>query len=765
MAIKYEKKKVKYSSLAYTLIAVILLVTIFLGMIGYLYQKRQAEAYESLHVQTKQVKDDLVLQLISDRENLATMASFAAKLYRDGENYSLLFESFKPIGMIENIGILNADNTFSTKAGTSVLDEKLSFEEEMEKGVYISGRIGDVTNEGYELIRSAVPIKVNDSVVGILYGAIKPESLGEKYASIVKELDAQLFVYEKSTGDIIIDTVHDELGNISFLKNREYNKGYSYEEFRKTDKGTVAFKSAYKDENLHMHYSTIEEFDWMIAMGRYDSQVFAETHKVSKIWLLSFILMILVIALYVLILMINERKSNAIVECASSVRKKLLETTDGQNNIQEALVEMCRFAKARAALFFDTDGEDYRYVSPERQQAALTDAEKKHFRAELFRYASELHTINGKIVNVMNVKPDKHMQKRDAEFFNFLNEHKIKEVSCVATINKANYITILAVVNPINGKSARTLGERVAACFSMALYNKNNLNKTILAATTDPLTGVLNRVAYKNDLSGYDNDKPTNFSCVFVDVNELHLWNNKYGHASGDAMLIYVANTLKDVFYGHKVYRMGGDEFLVFCRDVEQEKINRSVEDLQKEVETKNYHVAVGTSYRSQNNNTEEMVREAEIRMYEAKAAYYQNKKNKQESTAADDYIQLKTGISEIDTLISVLKENYNGIYRVSMANDKAKRILMPAYLNYNEDEEQFSKLFSRYVAETVEADYRRGLMNFLNYDALKRVLMEGKIPQISYRKNNGEDVMLSVYKLDESDEMVNGTLWVFGKK
>ena len=128
MAIKYEKKKVKHSSLAYTLIAVILLVTIFLGMIGYLYQKRQDEAYELLHVQTKQVKDDLILQLISDRENLATMASFAAKLYRDGESYSLLFESFKPIGMIENIGILNADNTLSTKAGKSDTEGALSFE-------------------------------------------------------------------------------------------------------------------------------------------------------------------------------------------------------------------------------------------------------------------------------------------------------------------------------------------------------------------------------------------------------------------------------------------------------------------------------------------------------------------------------------------------------------------------------------------------------------------------------------------------------------
>lgn len=71
----------------------------------------------------------------------------------------------------------------------------------------------------------------------------------------------------------------------------------------------------------------------------------------------------------------------------------------------------------------------------------------------------------------------------------------------------------------------------------------------------------------------------------------------------------------------------------------------------------KGYNVAIGMSYRKQNTNCDEMVREAEIRMYEAKAQYYQNKE--QTSTSEDKdkaYTQVKTGIREIDTMISVLK-------------------------------------------------------------------------------------------------------------
>lgn len=74
------------------------------------------------------------------------------------------------------------------------------------------------------------------------------------------------------------------------------------------------------------------------------------------------------------------------------------------------------------------------------------------------------------------------------------------------------------------------------------------LNKTELAATTDSLTEALNRVSYKKDILKIDEEKPKEFSCIYIDVNKLHIRNNKYCHAAGDEMLIYIANTLKEVF-------------------------------------------------------------------------------------------------------------------------------------------------------------------------------------------------------------------------
>ena len=148
MATTYERKKHKQHYFLYTIVTSILICGVLLTVVSSFYSAAEDEAYEMLHIQTKQIKDDLTLQIKSDRENLITMANFAAKLYADGESYDLMFESFKPIGLFSNIGILNPDNTFVTKVSSVDLDGKISFDEEAMRGEYISGRIPDLTREG-----------------------------------------------------------------------------------------------------------------------------------------------------------------------------------------------------------------------------------------------------------------------------------------------------------------------------------------------------------------------------------------------------------------------------------------------------------------------------------------------------------------------------------------------------------------------------------------------------------------------------------------
>ncbi len=765
MAITYGKKKSGQPNILYTLFTAILIFAVLLSMIGFFYTEAENEAYEMLHIQTKQIKDDLTLQIKSDRENLVTMSHFAAKLYADGESYDRMFESFEPVGLFSNIGILNPDNTFVTKKGSLDLNGKISFNDEATKGEYISGRIPDLTRDSEEIIRSAVPIKTNGEIVGILYGVIKLDTINKKYNQMAEEIDAQLFVYDKENGNYVINTIEGAKGNISSLKNREYNKGYTYEEIITSPNGYSSFKSIRNGQDMYIHYSTMEDFDWGIMLARYEEQVFAKAHIISGVLLTSFLAVFLIIVTYMLYLMYSEKRRSLVISYASLTRKLLLDINQYGGNISEALKNITTFSSSRSAFIVDADGEDYHYISPEYEERLLCNEERNFFVSELFRYAAEFHKLNKTPVSLMCVKPDSHLLRTNEEFYAFLNEHRIKEVSFAFVTDKNNHISVLGVINPQKSRMVMTLLEDVAVCFSIALYNKKHLNKTETAATTDSLTGAMNRVAYKKDILTFDEEKPTDFTCIYIDVNELHLRNNKYGHAAGDEMLIYIANTLKEVFYGHYIYRMGGDEFLVFVKDIDQEQVKKSIEAFVEQLKITDYNVAIGMSYRRQNVNCEEMVREAEIRMYEAKAQYYQNKEQSSISKDADKkYVQIKTGIREIDTMLSVLKDHYNGIYRVSLDTDNAHRILMPSYLGYNEDENNFSKLLAKYIDELVHPDFHRSVMSFLNYDAIKRELAENKTPKITYKKMNGETVILSVYNLGDEANDVSETLWVFAK-
>ena len=552
---------------------------------------------------------------------------------------------------------------------------------------------------------------------------------------------------------------------MSNFKNREYNDGYSYEAFETTDKGYSSFKSKFTGENLYIHYSTLEDFNWGIMLARYETQVFAKVHKIAKKLVFNFVLVILIVAMYLRLILKREKDRTRLQTESSAIRKLLLEIAEQYSNITEAMKKIKEYSNARSAFYADADGEDYYYIKPTLKEKLLSGDDRKYFQQELFRYASNVKNVNKSTIAFMQITPNHHLAKTNQALHQFLLKHDIKDVSFAIIADKNNHVGILGTINPQKSALARKLIEDVAVCFSIAIYNKKHLNKTEIAATTDSLTGALNRVAYKKDILELDDEKPQDFSCIYIDVNELHLRNNKYGHAAGDEMLIYIANTLKEVFYGHSIYRMGGDEFLVFTKNTAQEKITQNIEMFIGQLKPMGYNVAIGTSFRSQNTNCEEMVREAEIRMYEAKAQYYQNKENISTSEDKDTkYMYTKTGIKEIDTMIPVLKENYNAIYKVSLESDNAHGILMPAYLGYKEDEKNFSKLLAKYIDETVHPDFHRAVTSFLNYDALKRQISEGKTPTIKYKKMHGESETLSVYNMTDDKDDVKDTLWIFAR-
>lgn len=91
-----------------------------------------------------------------------------------------------------------------------------------------------------------------------------------------------------------------------------------------------------------------------------------------------------------------------------------------------------------------------------------------------------------------------------------------------------------------------------------------------LAATHDPLTGVLNKVHSRKLIEYYlNNHKKVNYAFAFIDLDKFKLVNDTYGHQKGDQVLMKVGEGLKStVPAGGISARIGGDEFIAFWKDL-----------------------------------------------------------------------------------------------------------------------------------------------------------------------------------------------------
>jgi diguanylate cyclase (GGDEF)-like protein len=96
-------------------------------------------------------------------------------------------------------------------------------------------------------------------------------------------------------------------------------------------------------------------------------------------------------------------------------------------------------------------------------------------------------------------------------------------------------------------------------------------------AAIDQLTKVYNRRGLYNKLEEVYNSNNQDMYLLMADIDNLKYINDFYGHNSGDAAIVAVADILKTVFKDGYIGRMGGDEYIVLFDN--RDKILNTVED------------------------------------------------------------------------------------------------------------------------------------------------------------------------------------------
>ncbi|MBR0231731.1 MAG: GGDEF domain-containing protein [Clostridia bacterium] len=155
----------------------------------------------------------------------------------------------------------------------------------------------------------------------------------------------------------------------------------------------------------------------------------------------------------------------------------------------------------------------------------------------------------------------------------------------------------------------------------------------------DPLTGLLNRQAYYADL-GSEPEEIT--ALLSIDMNGLKTINDSEGHAAGDEALVTLALCfIRALKRRQSCYRVGGDEFVIICRNTSHNEVIKLDERIRRYVGETEYSCSVGYCYCGDGSMTpDEMIKESDAKMYAEKARHYagtgsdRRQKNGAEETA-----------------------------------------------------------------------------------------------------------------------------------
>lgn len=759
-------------------------------MISYVYDNAEKNASKELHIYTKEIKDDINIQLKSDTENLFSLANIASELYTQAtisgneyseEAYDFLFRTYVKTGLIEHIALFFPNNTLITRLGSVSLTGKLLFENEVkefeEKGqsYYISDVVDDYTKENTKIIRDAVPVKVNndetgeEEIVAILYGRIDIEDLYEKYTAMLPGNNSVLWIIDRDNLDFILNSANDE-PNLSYIKHTSFFDNYTYREFGNDivegESGYTKFKRPNNNEFVYGHYSKLNHGNWQICLLMPESEVYAGANEMRRNLLTMFIIIVSIMIIYLIIITNSERKSSALHFRASQIRKQLLEVTQNPEIIPVSLASIAHHTKSKMAFFSDTDADECIFISNDKKILKLSAEAEDEFIMNLLSYSAKHREDNELSALVHKITKSKIIQMEYPSIYNTMIQYGIKSVCFATVINKKKRASIIGVTNPKNAFSACKLLKEIAICFSMSIFNRNYLHQTETIAITDSLTGLYNRMAYKKDLPFYEEINSKKLSCIYIDIDGLHMFNNKFGHNAGDGMLLYIANATKDAFDTSKIYRMGGDEYVIFSDNISKDELENRLNVLLDKVSEANYHISYGVEFSSGSTSPDVLIENAEKKMYERKAKYYQEKElNSISKTSTGKKEHIETGIKDLNEALNVMSKHYLGIYCINLEKDEARHIMSPDFLlEILESSKSFKTALTNYMNTMVNPDYHRSLMGFSNFNAIRAQIAEGHSPGITYEKISGEKIKLTVHGFSDYKDNPNETIWLFEK-
>ncbi len=312
---------------------------------------------------------------------------------------------------------------------------------------------------------------------------------------------------------------------------------------------------------------------------------------------------------------------------------QLANTVDFNQSLSNVAKEIRNICNAVFCCILLVDDENKKLeVLAQNRDPHATPTSLDQFMSEKFyrivKTWDDLVALNGNCVIVNNQKGMDFLKENAPEWFGSLSENNIHSLALfpIKSVNKVLGYMWVSNFEADDTPMIKEALEITTFVLGSQIANQLLLGQLTKLSSVDLLTGLYNRNKLNAYMHGVEESDDTPMGLVFLDINGLKKVNDQQGHLAGDELIKRAAKVLNDVFEGNAIFRVGGDEFVVILKAVDEEKIRKYIDDLHVLAKQRDVSFAAGYAITDNHKEIEKALNEADFQMYKDKRKFYGQK-------------------------------------------------------------------------------------------------------------------------------------------
>ena len=280
----------------------------------------------------------------------------------------------------------------------------------------------------------------------------------------------------------------------------------------------------------------------------------------------------------------------------------------------------------------------------------------------------------------------------------------------------------------------------------------------------DSLTGLLNRNAYDSDVEQLRSADIGAVVCVYADMIGLHEVNNHLGHMQGNRMLCEFADAARAFFGDDRLYRIGGDEFVIISSAHTEAQTRKQLNYMRERLHTQGCEISVGVASSESTSDLPKIIEQAENEMRREKKEYYVRGGSKRQLRGLNKKLEgILVRNQDMESLLRHLNGRYSIACMVNLRTDSQRAIMVPDYFQKMLDahDGSFKSALHDYCERLVAPFCKDSFSLLMDYDFIHARVESVGVLQYGYTRNDGEKFLLTIFADRRSKDE---TMWVFSK-